>query len=153
MDEIDALGRQMLIDRPMLTRGRISVFRESTSDDDWFPRLNVTLKRTGTDHILWNWTTHSDPIDLDEPPPYGDDLMLEKYFELEEPLKSPRGVEAVISLLPGLTTRGYVEKFSVSLYLYPKSLEDRGIQVGVVDFVERLTTQSTPLYFRINFPW
>ncbi len=42
MDEIDAQGRQLLIDRPLLTRGRLSVYRESEGADQWFPRLNVT---------------------------------------------------------------------------------------------------------------
>jgi hypothetical protein len=43
MDEIDALGRQMLLERQPLTKGRLSVYRESKTDDDWFPKLNVTL--------------------------------------------------------------------------------------------------------------
>jgi hypothetical protein len=153
MNEIDAEGRQLLIDRPRLTKGRLSVFRASTSKDDWFPRLNVSIKRAGSDDVLWQWTSHSDPIDDDEPPPYPDDAMAEKYFELEMPVKSPLGLEAVFSLGPGATNRGYVEKFSAALYLYPTSLEDRGIQVGVLDFAEGLTSKSVPLYFRINFPW
>jgi len=153
MEEIDAQGRQMLIDRPSLTRGRLSVFRESASPDHWFPRLNLTLKRAGSDTILWEWTSHSEPIDFEEPPPYGEDLLLEKYFRLELPLKSPRGLEAVLSLGPGATGRGSVEKFSAALYLYPGSLDERGVQVGVVDLVGGLTTASTPLYFRFNFPW
>src|SRR5574337_821106 len=120
MDEIDAQGRQLLIDRPSLSRGRLSVYRESQSDDLWFPRLNVTLKKTGTDSILWQWTTHSDPIDEEEPPPYGEDLLLEKYFELAAPLKSPRGLEVVFMLGPGATRRGSVDQLSASLYLYPQ---------------------------------
>jgi hypothetical protein len=153
MDEIDALGREMLLDRPALTRGRLSVFRESDSSDEWFPRLNVTLKKAGTDHILWQWTTHNDPIDFDEPPPYGEDLILEKYFELESPIKTPRGLEAVFMLGPGSTRRGAVKQFSASLYLYPQSFEDRGVQVAVVDFTQGLTTGGVPLFFRTNFPW
>lgn len=152
MDEIDAHGRQLLIDRPSLTRGRLSVFRESSSSDEWFPRLNVTLKTAGTDQILWQWTTHSLPIDFDEPPPYTE-AFLEKYFELEAPIKSPRGLETVFMLGAGATRRGNVEKFSAALYLYPTSFEDRGVQVGVVDFTQGLTTGGVPLYFRINFPW
>lgn len=153
MEEIDALGRQMLVDRPQLTRGRLSVFRESASTDLWFPRLVVTLKRSGSDDVLWRWSSHSEPVDFDEPPPYGEELMLEKYFELERPLKSPRGLECVFALTPGSTNRGFAEKFSASLYLYPKSLDERGIQIGVVDFAGGLTTASMPLYFRVNFPW
>lgn len=153
MDEIDALGRQMLIDRPYLTRGRLSVFRETSSSDSWFPRMNVTLKRTGSDRILWQWTSHSLPIALDEPPPYGDDVYFEQYFELDEPVKSPRGLEAVVSLGAGATGRGFVDKFSASLYLYPRSLDERGVQVAVVDMVGGLTSGAVPLYFRINFPW
>src|SRR5688572_4098945 len=116
MDEIDAVGRQMLIDRPVLTRGRLSVFRDSKSSDLWFPHLTVTLKRTGSDVILWEWASHSLPIDYDEPPPYGEDIMLEKFFELDLPLKSPRGLEAVFSLAPGDSMSGYVDKFSAALY-------------------------------------
>jgi len=153
MDEIDAHGRQLLVDRPSLTRGRLSVFRESDGDDHWFPRLNVTLKRAGTDNILWQWTTHSDPIDFEEPPPYGDDLLLEKYFELEAPIKSPRGLEVVFWLGPGASRRGSVSQFSAALYLYPSSFEDRGVQVGVLDFTQGLTTGGVPLFFRVNFPW
>jgi hypothetical protein len=153
MDEIDAKGRQMLVERPLLTRGRLSVFRESSSQDSWFPHLNVTLKRTGTDIILWQWASHANPIDFDEPPPYGEDVLLEKYFELETPLKSPRGLEAVFCVGPGATNRGQVEKFSAALYLYPKSLEERGVQVGVLDFAGGLVTKNLPLYFRVNFPW
>lgn len=153
MDEIDALGRQMLLDRPTLTRGRLSVYRQASCADHWFPRLNVTLKRAGTDQVLWQWTTHDVPIDLDEPPPYGEGLMLEKYFELEIPIKSPRGLEAVFELSPGATRRGAVEKFSAALYLYPASFEDRGVQVGVIDFTHGLTTGGVPLFFRVNFPW
>lgn len=153
MDEIDAVGRQMLIDRPSLTRGRLSVFRESDSDDHWFPHLHVTLKKSGTDMILWQWSSHSLPIDEDEPPPYGEELMLEKYFELEQPLKSPRGIEAVFKLSEGASRRGYVKQFSAALYLYPTSVEERGVQVGVVDFTQGLQSQSAPLFFRVNFPW
>jgi hypothetical protein len=153
MHEIDAQGRQLMIDRPALTRGRLSVFRESTSDDLWFPRLNVTLKYAGTPEVLWQWTTHSLPIDFDEPPPYGDDLMLEKYFELEKPLKSPRGLEVVFHLGTGATERGKVSQFSASLYLYPSSFEDRGVQVGVIDFRQGLTANAVPLFARYNFPW
>lgn len=153
MEEIDALGRQMLIDRPVLTRGRLSVFRESKSNDHWFPHLTVALKRTGSDVILWEWASHSTPIDYDGPPPYGEDIMLEKYFELELPLKSPRGLEAVFSLGSGESLTGHVEQFSAALYLYPKSLEDRGVQVGVIDFVNGLQARFVPMYFRANFPW
>lgn len=153
MDEIDAQGRQMLIDRPALTRGRLSVFRESQSDDNWFPRLNVNLKKAGSDQILWQWTTHDDPIDYGEPPPYGEDLILEKYFELAEPVRSPRGVEVVFHLGPGATKHGKVTQFSASLYLYPQSFEDRGVQIGVIDFRQGLTTGGVPLFARYNFPW
>lgn len=153
MEEIDAQGRQLLIDRPALTKGRLTVFRQSASQDDWFPRLNVTLKKAGSDLVLWQWTSHSNPVDMDEPPPYLDELVQEKYFELDSPLKSPRGLETVFSFGPGATNRGSVEKFSASLYLYPGSLEERGVQVGVVDFPEGMTAKSVPLYFRINFPW
>lgn len=153
MDEIDAAGRQMLVERPLLTRGRLSVYRQSTGTDLWFPHLNVTLKRTGTDIILWEWSTHSTPIDYEEPPPYGTDIMLEKYFELESPLKSPRGVEAVFSFGTGESLSSKVEKFSASLYLYPQSLEDRGVQIGVVDFVNGLSARTMPVYIRCNFPW
>ncbi len=153
MEEIDAQGRQMLVERPYLTRGRLSVFRETTCDDNWFPRINVTLKRTGSDAIFWQWTSHSLPIDFDEPPPYGEDVYFEKYFELEQPVKSPRGLEAVFTLGPGDSPRAFVDKLSASLYLYPRSLDERGIQVGVVDMVGGLTSRAVPLYFRINFPW
>ncbi len=153
MDEIDAVGRQMLIDRPLLTRGRLSVFRESKSSDHWFPRLNVTLKRSGTDHILWQWTSHTVPVDAEEPPPYGEELLLEKYFELDAPLKTPRGLEAVFWVGPGESRNGTVDKFSAAIYLYPKSFEDRGVQIGVIDFVNGLTSQSAPMFFRFNFPW
>lgn len=153
MDEIDAAGRQMLFERPVLTRGRLSVYRESSGADLWFPHLNVTLKRTGTDVILWQWSSHSTPIDYDEPPPYHDDLMLEKYFELETPLKSPRGLEAVFSFGPGESLSSKVEKFSAALYLYPKSVEERGVQVGVIDFVDGLSARTVPIYIRCNFPW
>lgn len=153
MDEIDAFGRQLLIDRPSLTRGRLSVYRESASDDYWFPRLNVSLKRSGTDDILWQWSTHSEPIDFEEPPPYGDDLLLEKYFELDAPVKSPRGLEVVFQLGPGATRRGHVSQFSASLYLFPTSFEDRGVQVGVIDFRKGLTTGGVPMFCRYNFPW
>jgi hypothetical protein len=154
MDEIDAAGRQMLIDRPLLTRGRLSVYRSAnTGADPWFPHLNVTLKRTGTDIALWTWSTHSTPIDYEEPPPYGDDLMLEKYFELETPLRSPRGLECVFSLGKGDSGRSHVDKFSAALYLYPKSVEERGVQVGVVDFVNGLSARNMPVYIRCNFPW
>src|SRR5690606_9060474 len=129
------------------------VFRESDSDDNWFPRLSVTLKRTGTDQILWQWVTHDDPIDFDEPPPYGEDILLEKYFELEKPLKSPRGLEAVFVLGPGAHRRGSVSQFSASLYLYPNSFEDRGVQVAVLDFRQGLTTGGVPLFSRYSFPW
>jgi hypothetical protein len=153
MDEIDAVGRQMLIDRPLLTRGRLSVFRESGSSDHWFPHLNVTLKRTGTDQVLWSWTSHSLPVKYDEPPPYGEQVLLEKYFELEAPLKSPRGLECVFNLGQGESKSGHVEKFSAALYLYPQSVEERGVQIGVIDFVAGLTARSCPLYVRVNFPW
>jgi len=154
MEEIDAQGRQLLIDRPLLTRGRLSVYRESTCSDDWFPRLNVSLKKSGTDHVLWQWTTHSVPVDFEEPPPYSeDDVLLEKYFELNEGVRTPRGLEVVFELAPGATVRGYVEQFSVSLYLYPASFEDRGVQIGVLDFRQGLTAGSVPMFARFNFPW
>ena len=79
--------------------------------------------------------------------------MLEKYFELEKPLKSPRGLEAVFSLGPGATRRGHVSQFSASLYLYPESFEERGVQIGVLDFRQGLTTGGVPLFARYNFPW
>ena len=153
MEEIDAAGRQMLIDRPLLTRGRLSVFRESKSADLWFPHLTVSLKRSGSDITLWQWTSHSLPVDYDEPPPYGEDVMLEKYFQLDAPLKTPRGLEAVFSLGRGDSLNGTVEKFSAALYLYPQSLEERGVQIGVLDFVNGLNARSTPVYIRVNFPW
>jgi hypothetical protein len=156
MDEIDAHGRQLLLDRPSLTRGRLSVFRELTDPtndtDPWFPRLTVSLKKSGTDQVLWQWATHTH-VDEEEPPPYGEDIMLEKYFELESPIKSPRGIEVVFSLGAGANRRGSVAKYSAALYLYPSSFEDRGVQVGVVDFTQGLTTGGVPLYFRVNFPW
>src|SRR5271170_461392 len=105
MDEIDALGRQLLFDRPPLTKGRLSVFREADTEDHWFPKLNVTLKKTGSNQVLWQWSTHNVPVDFDEPPPYGEDVMLEKYFELEAPIKTPRGLEAVFWLDRGTTNR------------------------------------------------
>lgn len=154
MEEIDAQGRQLLIDRPLLTKGRLSVYRESTAClDDWFPRLNVTLKKSGSDQTLWQWTTHSLPIDPEEPPPYGEDILLEKYFELEVPVRSPRGLEVVFSLEEGATGHGFVEQFSASLYLYPASFDDRGVQVGVVDFRQGLKANSMPMFVRFNFPW
>ena len=153
MYEIDALGRQMLVDRPPLTRGRLSVFRDSTSQDNWFPHLNVSLKRTGSDQILWQWASHSLPIEEDGPPPYGEAVLLEKYFELDSPLKSPLGVEVVFALNEGATTRGFAEKFSAAIYLYPKSLDERGVQIGVIDFAQGLTAKNVPLFFRVNFPW
>jgi hypothetical protein len=153
MDEIDALGRQLLFDRPPLTKGRLSVFREADTEDHWFPKLNVTLKKTGSNQVLWQWSTHKDPVDFDEPPPYGEDLMLEKYFELEAPIKSPRGLEAVFWLDRGTTNRAFVQKFSAALYLYPGSFDERGVQVGVIDFTKGLNANSVPLYFRSSFPW
>jgi hypothetical protein len=157
MDEIDAQGRQLLIDRPALTKGRLSVFRgvEAGSDggDLWFPRLSITIKRAGSDDTCWRWATHGLPIDPEEPPPYGEDVLLEKYFDLDEPIKSPRGLETVFLLEPGATKRGKVTKFSASLYLFPDSVEDRGVQIGVVDFTEGLKSTDVPLYFRVNFPW
>ncbi len=153
MDEIDAQGRQLLLERPPLIRGRLSVFREPAVADDWFPRLVFTIKRKGTDYVLWRWTSHNEPVSLDEPPPYGDELMLEKYFELESPVKSPRGLETVVWIGPGLTNHGRLSSFSLSLYLYPESLEERGVQLGVVDFPGGLTCASLPAYFRVNFPW
>lgn len=155
MDEIDAQGRQLLVDRPLLTRGRLSVYREigAAGVDDWFPRLNVTLKKSGSDAVLWQWTTHSLPIDFEEPPPYGDELMFEKYFELETPVRSPRGLEVVFELGRGASERGTVEQFSASLYLYPASFEDRGVQIGVLDFRQGLNASSTPMFARFNFPW
>lgn len=152
MDEIDAVGRQMLIDRPLLTRGRLAVFRESLTHDDWFPQLKVTLKKSGSDLVLWRWSSHT-VIDQDEPPPYGDDGLLEKYFELDHPVKSPRGLEAVFWLGHGLTSHAKLASFSAALYLYPRSVEERGVQVGVVDFAGGLSSQGVPLYVRVNFPW
>jgi hypothetical protein len=152
MDEIDALGRQMLMDRPLLTRGRLAVFREAITPDDWFPQLKVTVKKSGSDVFLWRWTSHT-VIEEDEPPPYADDGLLEKYFELEYPVKSPRGLEAVFWLGPGLTEHARLASFSAALYLYPHSVEERGVQVGVVDFAGGLSSQVVPLYVRVNFPW
>jgi hypothetical protein len=154
MEEIDAQGRQLLVDRPLLTKGRLSVYREAGGcEDDWFPRLNVTLKKAGSDDVLWQWTTHSLPIDDEEPPPYGEELMLEKYFELDVPVKSPRGLELVFALEEGATSHGAVDQFSASLYLYPNSFDDRGVQVGVVDFRQGLQVRSVPMFMRFNFPW
>ena len=157
MDEIDAQGRQLLTDRPALTKGRLIVFRQiekgGTDTDPWFPRLSITLKRAGSDETFWRWTTHGLPVDFEEPPPYGEDFLLEKPFELEQPAKSPRGLEAVFLLEPGATNRGQVIKYSASLYLYPNSIEDRGVQIGVLDFTEGLKATQVPLYFRVNFPW
>lgn len=153
MDELDAQGRQMLLERPRLTRGRLSVFRQPSSSDEWFPHLKVTLKKAGTDVVLWRWISHDEPIDFEDPPPYGEEIMLEKYFELEAPLKSPRGLEAVFQLGPGATAHGSVSQFSASLYLYPNSLDERGVQVAVVDFARGLSSPSVPLFFRVNFPW
>ena len=93
------------------------------------------------------------PIDFEEPPPYGEDLLLEKYFELEEPVRSPRGLEVVFELAAGATMRGSVEQFSASLYLYPSSFDDRGVQIGVLDFRQGLTAGSVPMFARFNFPW
>lgn len=152
MDEIDAVGRQMLYDRPLLTRGRLSVFRESGTHDDWFPQLKVTLKKAGSDEILWRWASHT-VVDEEEPPPYGEDGLLEKYFELEKPVKSPRGLEAVFWLGHGLTNHAKLKTFSAALYLYPQSVEERGVQVGVLDFATGLSSQSVPLFVRVNFPW
>ncbi len=157
MDEIDAQGRQLLTDRPALTKGRLSVFREIEQGDEdsdpWFPRLSISIKRAGSDETYWRWTTHGLPVDFQEPPPYGEDILLEKYFELEQPAKSPRGLEAVFLLEPGASNRGKVLKYSASLYLYPDSFEDRGVQIGVIDFTEGLKATHVPLYFRVNFPW
>lgn len=153
MDELDASGRQMLVDRPVLTKGRLAVYRDSTSSDDWFPHLSITLKRSGSDITLWKWETHRLPADPEEPPPYSAGGLLEHYFELDLPVRSPRGLEAIFKLGPGATCRGSLEKFSAALYLYPNSLDDRGVQVGVVDFVGGLHVSSTPVFFRFNFPW
>lgn len=153
MDEIDAVGRQMLIERPLLTRGRLAVFREAVNRDDWFPQLKVTLKKSGSDEILWKWSSHATPIDEEEPPPYGEDGLLEKYFELDKPVKSPRGLEAVFWLGHGATANGKLDNFSAALYLYPQSVEERGVQVGVIDFAGGLTSQGVPLFVRVNFPW
>ena len=153
MDEIDAVGRQMLIERPLLTRGRLTVFRQSSCNDQWFPHLSVTLKLSGTDTVLWQWESHSQPVDTEEPPPYDQDQLLEKYFELESPLKSSRGLEVLFRLGPGMSCNSYVDKFSATLYLYPGSIEDRGVQVGVMDFVGGLTGSTVPVYFRVNYPW
>jgi hypothetical protein len=79
--------------------------------------------------------------------------MLEQYFELASPVKSPRGLEAVFWFGPGSTPRGRVDSFSVALYLYPQSLDERGIQVGVVDFVDGFDARSVPVFYRVNFPW
>jgi len=99
MDEIDAQGRQLLTDRPALTKGRLIVFREiekgSRDTDPWFPRLSITVKRAGSDDTFWNWSTHGLPVDFEGPPPYGEDVLLEKGFQLEQPAKSPRGLETV----------------------------------------------------------
>lgn len=152
MDEIDAVGRQMLIDRPLLTRGRLAVFRESLTHDDWFPQLKVTLKKSGSDEVLWRWSSHT-IIEEDEPPPYSDDGLLEKYFELDQPVKSPRGLEAVFWLGHGRTSHARLSNFSAALYLYPRSVEERGVQVGVVDFAGGLSSQGVPLFVRVNFPW
>src|SRR5580698_2831308 len=121
MDEIDAQGRQLLLERPLLNKGRLSVFRESSGEDHWFPRLNVTLKRAGTDDVLFEWTTHAEPIDFEGPPPYGEDLLFEKYFELRTPIRSPRGLETVFKLSPGASNSAKVQQFSAALYLYPDS--------------------------------
>ncbi len=157
MDEIDAQGRQLLTDRPPLTKGRLSVFREienrNADTDPWFPRLSISIIRAGSDDTLWRWTTHALPVDSQEPPPYGEDILLEKYFELEQLARSPRGLEAVFHLEPGATNRGRVIKYSASLYLYANSFEDRGVQVGVIDFTEGLKATDVPLFFRVNFPW
>lgn len=152
MDEIDAIGRQMLQERPLLTRGRLSVFRESETHDDWFPQLKVTLKKAGSDDILWRWYSHT-VVDEEEPPPYGEDGLLEKYFELERPVKSPRGLEAVFWLGPGITNHARLKTFSAALYLYPRSVEERGVQVGVLDFASGISSRNVPLFFRVNFPW
>lgn len=152
MDEIDAVGRQMLVDRPVLTRGRLSVFRESLSCDEWFPQLKISLKKSGSDQVLWNWSSHTIVCE-DEPPPYGDECLLEKYFELEHPVKSPRGLEAVFWLGPGIREHAQLASFSAALYLYPQSVEDRGVQVGVLDFAAGLDSRNVPLFVRANFPW
>jgi hypothetical protein len=152
MDELDAFGRQMLMERPLLTRGRLAVFRESITHDDWFPQLKITLKKSGSDLILWRWSSH-DTIDEEEPPPYGDDGLLEKYFELDQPVKTPRGLEAVFWLGPGLTEHARLSSFSAALYLYPGSVENRGVQVGVIDFARGLSSRGVPLFVRVNFPW
>jgi hypothetical protein len=153
MDEIDAIGRQMLVERPLLTRGRLSVYRDTGCQDYWFPRLNVTLKRSRTDHILWSWTSHDYPIDYDDMPPYDTDGVLEKYFELESPLKTPRGLECVFSISGSDRMSSYVDKFSAAIYLYPKSLEERGVEIAVVDFVNGFQARSLPYFVRCNFPW
>ena len=143
----------MLWERPNLTRGRLSVFRQADGCDEWFPHLNVTLKKAGADMVLWEWSSHSIPIDEDGPPPYGDQVMFEKFFELDTPLKSPRGLDVLFRLQKGATNHGLVTSFSASLYLYPHSLDDRGIQVAVIDFEQGLKSCSVPVYFRVNFPW
>jgi len=153
VDEIDARGRQMLIERPALSKGRLSVFRESYDRDPYFPHLKMTVKKAGTDSVLWRWQSHHHPPDVDEPPPYGDEVMLEKYFELNFPIKTPRGLESILWLGPGLTSSARVEIFSVAIYLYPHSLEERGIQICVLDFPGGLAASSTPVYMRVNFPW
>ena len=47
----------------------------------------------------------------------------------------------------------YGMQWGAAIYLYPKSLEERGVQVGVVDFASGLTCKSVPLFIRVNFPW
>ena len=153
MDEIDAVGRQMLVERPLLTRGRLSVYRDTSCNDYWFPRLNIALKRSRTDHVLWQWTSHDYPIDDMEPPPYDTDGVLEKYFELETPLKTPRGLEAVFNITGSDKMSSYVDKFSVAIYLYPKSLEERGVEIAVLDFVNGFHARQLPIFIRSSFPW
>ena len=153
MDEIDAQGRQLLIDRPRLTKGRLSVYREPSGNDLWFPKLNVSIKKSGSDHTLWSWTTHTNPISEDEPPPYGEEVVLEKYFELNPSVKSPRGIEVVFNLDRGLYNSSRITQFSAALYLFANSFEDRGVQIGVLDFTNGISAQMMPVYFRVDFPW
>ena len=153
MDEIDAQGRQLLTDRPKLTKGRLSVYREPEGNDLWFPRLNVSIKKSGSDVYLWSWSTHDDPICQDEPPPYGEEVVLEKYFELNPSVNSPRGIEVIFNLDKGLYNSSKIGQFSASLYLFANSFNDRGVQIGVVDFTKGLSASMMPVFFRVDFPW
>ena len=158
MDEIDAHGRQLLLDWPSLTRGRLSVYRQldgsvEEDTDPWFPSAQGQSEKRVPIRFSGVGPRTDEPIDEEEPPPYGEDIIFEKYFELDSPIKTPRGLEVVFWLGAGATRRGSVAKYSAALYLYPQSFEDRGVQVGVIDFTQGLTTGGVPLYFRVNFPW